>query len=371
MSQLLTPFPLRGATLRNRLVVSPMCQYSAIRGLANDWHFAHLARFALGGFGAVIVEATAVLPEGRITYGCLGLWEEAQIAPLARIAGFLKAQGAVAGIQIGHAGRKASTPLWWRGSFNETEAEKPAVGFEHWQPVGPSAVAHMDHPDYQVPRALTLAEVQALPEAFAATARRADLAGFDLLDLHFAHGYLVSQFLSPAANRRGDAYGGSRANRMRLALEIIEAVRPVWPEAKPLAMRLSVTDGLPGGWAEADSLVLAADARARGVDLVDCSSGGFAGANIQAGPGYQVPHAAALRAVLPTMAVGLITTAEQAEAVVAEGRADLVALGRSALDDPNFPLHAARALGAEVDFWPKQAGFAVRLRDAALARARG
>ncbi len=372
MSLLLSPFTLRDLTLRNRLVVSPMCQYSAVHGMANDWHFAHLARFALGGFGAVTVEATAVAAEGRITYGCMGLWNDAQIEPLARIAGFLRSQGAAAAIQIGHAGRKAATPLWWRGSFNETAAEKPLVGFEHWQPVAPSAIAHIDQPDYQVPRALTLAEVQALPAAFAAAATRALRAGFDIVELHGAHGYLLSQFLSPAANHRTDAYGGSLANRMRLMLEVIEAMRAVWPAAKPLFLRLSVTDGLPGGWTVADSLVLAAEAKQRGVDVIDCSSGGLAGAVITPAPGFQVPYAQALRQTgIATMAVGLITDPRQAEAVLQSGHADLVALGRTALDDPNFPLHAAKALGDTVDQWPRQAGFAVRQRDAVLAKAAG
>ena len=370
MSLLLSPYTLRDVTLRNRLVVSPMCQYSARHGVANDWHFAHLARFALGGFGAVMVEATGVVPQGRITYACLGLWEDAQIAPLARIAAFLKSQGAAAAIQLGHAGRKASTPLWWRGGFTEREDEKASLGFEHWQPVGPSALAQMDHPDYQTPRALSLTEVQALPDQFAKAVARADRAGFDIVELHGAHGYLINQFLSPIANQRTDAYGGSRENRMRLVLEIIAASRAVWPAGKPLFLRLSVQDALPGGWSVADTLVLSAQARALGVDVIDCSSGGFAGAAITPAPAYQVPLAKAVRDTgVATMAVGLITTPAQAEAALTSGSADLVALGRTALDDPNFPLHAAAALGDSVDHWPKQAGFAVRLRDAALARA--
>lgn len=372
MSQLLSPYTVRDLTLRNRLVVSPMCQYSAIDGLVNDWHFAHLARFALGGFGTVTVEATAVTPEGRITYSCLGLWDDAQIAPLARIAAFVKSQGAAVAIQIGHAGRKASTPLSWRDGFDETEAEKPRVGFESWQPVAPSPLPHMNHSDFQTPRALTLAEVQALPAHFAKAAVRADRAGFDIVEIHGAHGYLLGQFLSPLANHRTDAYGGSLANRMRLALEVIAAVRAVWPDGKPLFLRLSVQDGLPGGWTVADSLVLAAEAAARGVDVIDCSSGGFAGAVIKVGPGYQVPLAQAVRqSGVAAMAVGLITTPEQAEAIVASGQADLVALGRTALDDPNFPLHAAKVLGSADVYgqWPKQAGFAVRLRDMALVKA--
>lgn len=372
MSLLLSPLTIRNLTLRNRLVVSPMCQYSAKQGLADDWHFAHLARFAIGGFGTVTVEATGVTPEGRITYACLGLWEDAQIAPLARIVDFLHAQGAAAAIQIGHAGRKASTPLWWRGSFNETEAEKPEVGFESWQPVAPSAIPHMDHPDYQTPRALTLAEIEALPGLFAAAATRALKAGFDIIEIHGAHGYLLDQFLSPISNKRTDAYGGSRANRMRLMLGVVEAIRAVWPEGKPLFLRLSVQDAIEGGWTVEDSLVLAAETKARGVDVIDCSSGGFAGAAIKPAPGYQIPLAKALRASgIATMAVGLITTPAEAEAALTSGSADLVALGRTALDDPNFPIHAAKALG-EADPYAlaaRPAGFAIRLRDQALERA--
>ncbi len=303
-----------------------------------------------------------------------GLWDDAQIEPLARIAAFVKSQGAIPGIQLGHAGRKASTPLWWRGSFNETEAEKPEVAFESWQPVAPSPIAHMDHPDFQVPRELTLAEIRALPGLFAAAARRALDAGFELIDLHGAHGYLLDQFLSPVANKRTDEYGGSRENRMRLVLEVIAAVRSVWPEDRPLFMRLSLQDWIDGGWTLDDSLVLAEKARDRGVDLIDSSSGGFVGAAIRLGPGYQVPLARAVReAGVPTMAVGLITTPEQAEEVVASGAADLVALGRTALDDPNFPLHARVALGEPDRYaqWPKQAGFAIRLRDKALERTDG
>lgn len=370
MSLLLSPYQIRDLTLRNRLVVSPMCQYSAIHGVANDWHFAHLSRFALGGFGTVMVEATGVTAEGRITYGCLGLWDDAQIAPLAHIAAFLKSQGAAAAIQIGHAGRKASTPLWWRGAFNETEAEKPKVGFEHWQPVAPSPIAHMDHPDYQTPRELTLAEIQTLPQRFAEAAIRANRAGFDIVEIHGAHGYLINQFLSPVSNHRTDAYGGPRLNRMRLLLEVIEAIRAVWPQGKPLFLRLSVQDAILGGWSVKDTLVLVAEATSRGVDIIDCSSGGFAGAAIKPAPGYQVPLAKAVRdSGAATMAVGLITTPEQAEAVLTSGSADLIALGRTALDDPNFPVHAAKALGDSVDHWPKQAGFAVRLRDQAIEKA--
>lgn len=371
MSPLFTPLTLRGLTLKNRLVLSPMCQYSARHGAANDWHFAHLARFALGGFGTVTVEATSVTPEGRITYGCLGLWSDAQTAPLARIASFVKSQGAAAAIQLGHAGRKASTPLWWRGAFDETEAERREAAFEHWQPVAPSAIAHMDHPDYQVPRALDAGELPGLVAAFAAAARRAAQSGFDIVEIHAAHGYLLNQFLSPVANRRADAYGGSRERRMRFPLEVIEATRAALAADRPLFMRLSVQDAIEGGWTVEDSVVFAAEARALGVDLIDSSSGGFAGAALVPGPCFQVPLARALRAAgTPTMAVGLITTPEEAEGIIARGDADLVALGRQALDDPNFPHHARAALepGDPYSHWPRPTGFAVRNRDRALGR---
>lgn len=368
---LFSPFSLRDLTLKNRLVVSPMCQYSARHGFANDWHFAHLARFGLGGFGAVMVEATAVSPEGRITYGCLGLWEDAQIAPLARIVDVLHSQGAVTAIQLGHAGRKASTPLWWRGAFNETEEEKPQVAFEQWQPVAPSAVAHSADPTYQTPRALEVAEIAALVQGFADAAVRADKAGFDVIEIHAAHGYLLNQFLSPVANRRTDAYGGSFDNRTRFALEIVQAMRAVWPKGKPLFLRMSVQDAIEGGWTVADSVAFAGIVGQMGVDLIDCSSGGFDGAKLVPGPCFQAPLARAVRAAgMPTMAVGLITTPAEAGAIVAEGTADLVALGRTALDDPNWPLHARGVLDGGDSFahWPKQAGFAVRNRDRALGR---
>lgn len=371
---LFSPFTLRNLTLKNRLVVSPMCQYSARHGVANDWHFAHLARFALGGFGTVMVEATAATPEGRITYGCIGLWSDDQIAPLARIARFLRTQGAASAIQIGHAGRKASTPLWWRGSFNETEAEKAEVAFEHWQPVGPSAVAHSNDPDYQVPRALEASELPELARAFADAVRRADTAGFDIVEIHAAHGYLLNQFLSPLGNRRTDAYGGTFDNRTRFPLEVVQAMRAAWPRGKPLFLRMSVSDLAPGGWTVEDSIAFAGIVRQMGVDLIDCSSGGFEAAKFNIGPCFQAPLARALRQTgMPTMAVGLISTPVEANALVADGSADLIALGRTALDDPNWPHHARAALegGDSFAHWPKQAGFAVRNRDRALGRIKG
>ena len=249
MTDLFTPVTLRGLTLRNRTVVAPMCQYSARDGFANDWHFVHLGRFGIGGFGLVILEATGVLPEGRISYADLGLWKDEHIAPLARIVDFLHSQNTAVGIQLAHAGRKASTPVPWRNGFDETEEEKPKVGFEHWQPVGPSAISHAPgNPHFQTPAALDKAGIRNVIDAFVAAARRAEQAGFDTVEIHAAHGYLLNQFLSPLANQRTDEYGGSRENRMRLVLEVTEAVREVWPEHKPLLARLSVSDWAEGGW---------------------------------------------------------------------------------------------------------------------------
>jgi 2,4-dienoyl-CoA reductase-like NADH-dependent reductase (Old Yellow Enzyme family) len=370
MSDLFSPLTLRSLTLRNRTVVSPMCQYSAKGGLANDWHFVHLGRFALGGFGLVIVEATGVTPEGRISYGDLGLWDDSQIGPLAHIVDFLHSQGTAAGIQLGHAGRKASTPVWWRGSFDETEEEKVSYGYEHWVPVAPSAVIHADHPNYQLPHALSTDEIKATVQAFADAAIRSDKAGFDVVELHGAHGYLISQFLSPIANKRDDAYGGSRENRMRFGLEVAKAVRAVWPVEKPLFMRISVTDGSPGGWAVEDSIAFAAELKSIGVDVIDSSSGGFDGYALKAAPLYQVPLAKALRqSGVKTVAVGLINEPADADRIVSSGEADLVAFGRGALEDPNWPLHAHHILdggGDAYDLWPKQARNRIRDKDRVL-----
>jgi 2,4-dienoyl-CoA reductase-like NADH-dependent reductase (Old Yellow Enzyme family) len=376
MSQLLSPVSIRSTTLKNRVVVSPMCQYSARHGVAGDWHFAHLARFGIGGFGLAFVEATAVTPEGRITYGDLGLWSQGQVAPLKRVADFLHGQGTAAGIQLAHAGRKAASPIPWRSGFDETEAEKRALAFEDWTPVAPSPLIHSDAPGYKVPRALERLELAGIRDAFVAAARRADAAGFDVVEVHCAHGYLLNQFLSPVANRREDDYGGSLENRMRLPLEVVEAVRAVWPAEKPLFVRISATDWIDGGWTVEDSVIFARALKRLGVDVVDCSSGGFSGARIAAGPGYQVPLARTVKAEagVATMAVGLITRPEEAERIVADGSADFVALGREALDDPNWPLHARAVLGGAAEpyaEWPDQAGYAIRNKDKALGVRRG
>ena len=372
MSLLFSPLTLRGVTLRNRTVLSPMCQYSAKRGLANDWHLVHLGRFAIGGFGLVIAEATGVTPEGRISYGDLGLWEDAQIAPLARIVDFLHREGTAAGIQLAHAGRKAATPIWWRGTFDETEAEKVEYGYETWVPVAPSPIPHsLTNPHFQVPRALTLEDIAETIEAFVQATRRAEQAGFDVVEVHGAHGYLINQFLSPIANQRADQYGGSLENRMRLALEVAKAVRAEWPAQKPLFMRISATDGSEGGWSLDDSVVLAGRLREIGVDVIDCSSGGFEGYGLKPGPLYQVPLAKAVRAAgIKTMSVGLINTPQEAESVLAEGAADLVALARTALEDPTWPVHAHHELDPGPEAYalrPKQERNRIRDRDRVLS----
>jgi NADH:flavin oxidoreductases, Old Yellow Enzyme family len=373
MSKLMSPVTLRNVTLRNRTVVAPMCQYSSIDGFANDWHFVHLGRFALGGFGLVVVEATGVLPEGRISYGDLGLWKDEHIAPLARIVDFLHANGSAAGIQLAHAGRKASTPVSWRGPEDlQTEEQRRAAGYEHWQPVAPSAESHDPaDPDYQVPIALDAAGIRRVIDGFVAAALRAERAGFDTVEIHAAHGYLLNQFLSPLSNHRTDEYGGSLENRMRLVLEITEAVRAVWPAHKPLLARLSVSDNAPGGWTPEDSVVLARELKARGVDAIDCSSGGLAQGRITSAAGYQVPFSRTVRtgADIPTMAVGLLGDVAEAEAILERGDADFIALARGALDDPNWAARAATELDGHYELWPVQAR-RVAGRDQALGRHR-
>jgi 2,4-dienoyl-CoA reductase-like NADH-dependent reductase (Old Yellow Enzyme family) len=369
MSLLFSPLTLRDLTLRNRTVIAPMCQYSAKHGVANDWHLVNLGRFAIGGFGLIIVEATGVTPEARISYADLGLWDDAQIPPLARIVTFLHNEGAAAGIQLAHAGRKASTPVPFRHGFDETEEEKPMVGFESWTPIAPSAIIHPSNsPGYTMPREMTKADIAATVQAFADAARRADAAGFDVVEIHAAHGYLINEFLSPLANERTDEYGGSRENRMRFALEVTEAVRAVWPQHKPLLIRISATDGAEGGWEVADSVALAHELKARGVDAVHVSSSGVAAFGLTAGPLFQVPLSKAVReAGVKTIAVGLITEPADAEHILQTGEADLVAFARGALDDPNWAIHAHHVLdGQEYDLWPKQARERVRAKDRTL-----
>lgn len=369
MSLLFSPITLRDLTLRNRAVIAPMCQYSSQHGVANDWHFVHLGRFAIGGFGLVIVEATGVTPEARISYGDLGLWNDEQADALKRIVNFLHHEGSAAGIQLAHAGRKASTPIAWRHGFDERDDEKAAVAFESWTPIAPSAIVQpTSAPGYTLPREMTKADIDATIRAFADAARRADAAGFDVVEIHGAHGYLINQFLSPIANHRTDEYGGSRDNRMRFALEIVDAVRAAWPQHKPLLMRISATDGAEGGWDVEDSVVLAHELKARGVDAIHVSSGGVAAYGLKAAPLYQVGLSKAVRdAGIKTIAVGLIDKPEDAERILETGEADLIALARGALEDPNWAIHAHHALdGAEYSLWPKQARERIRGKDKVL-----
>jgi 2,4-dienoyl-CoA reductase-like NADH-dependent reductase (Old Yellow Enzyme family) len=357
LSPLFQPLTVRGRTLPNRLVVAPMCQYSVEEGLVGDYHLVHLGRFALGGFGLVVVEATAVTRDGRISHGDVGLWADEHVPGLARIAEFLHAEGALAGLQLAHAGAKASSRRPWEGGGPLT-AEDTRPGEPPWPTVSASEVAAV--PGGPLPHALTVAELDEVREAFAAATRRAVDTGFDVVEVHAAHGYLLHQFLSPLSNRRKDEYGGSREARMRFPLEVVEAVREEWPEDRPLVVRVSAVDGAREGITLEDTVEFCRELRARGVDVVDVSGGGVGGGwQHPIGYGYQVPYAARIRAEtgLATMAVGLITDARQAEAVVADGAADLVAFAREAQDDPNLAVHAARELtGGSYDAYPVQAG---------------
>jgi 2,4-dienoyl-CoA reductase-like NADH-dependent reductase (Old Yellow Enzyme family) len=343
-NNLFSPLTLRSVSFRNRIGVSPMCQYSAIDGFANDWHYVHLGSRAIGGAGLVIVEATGVAPEGRITPGCLGLWSDAHIEPLARIATFLKEHGAVAGIQIAHAGRKGSAALPWHGGAHLSEAQGG------WQTIAPSAIP-FGGDLMKVPRAMTEADIQRVQNDFVATAKRALAAGFNFLELHSAHGYLFNEFLSPFTNQRTDKYGGSFENRIRILLDTTRAVRKVWPDKLPLAVRISAIDWVAGGWQIEDSIALSKILKAEGVDLMDCSSGGLVpDAKIEVKPGYQVPFAEQVKraANIPTAAVGFITEAKHADEIVRSGKADIVLLARQMLADPYWPAHAAKTLGVKI-----------------------
>ena len=350
MSTLFSPLRLRDVTLRNRVAVSPMCEYSSADGFANDWHVVHLGSRAVGGAGLVLTEAIAVTADGRISPQDLGIWQDAHVEQLARIARFCNAQGAAWGTQLAHAGRKASTKRPWDGNG----AVAPAGG--GWTPVAPGTEPF--DPTYPVPAALDEARIAAIVRAFADGARRTLDAGGSVIEVHGAHGYLVHQFLSPLVNRRTDRWGGSFENRTRLALEIVRAVRGVWPERLPLFVRLSATDWAEGGWDPEQTVALARLLREEGVDLIDVTTGGVVPVKpgtIPVGPLYQTPFAERVRreAGISTGAVGMITEPADAEAIVADGRADLVFLARELLRDPYWPLFAARALGAAVA-WPPQ-----------------
>lgn len=360
---LFQPMTLRGVQTRNRIVISPMCQYSAHGGHLDDWHLVHLGRFATGGAGIVFTEATAVQKAGRITHGCPGLWDDRQIVGHTRVAQFALQNGSIPAIQLGHAGRKAGMQRPWfgNGPLDAADTERGDTG---WTPLGPT-----DEPvaeGWPVPDQMSQAQITQLITDFASAAQRALAAGYKIAEVHGAHGYLLHSFLSPLSNTRTDAYGGTLEGRMRLALEVTQAVRDVWPETLPLFFRTSAVDGVPEGWTLEDTVTLARALKEIGVDVMDCSSSGIggsatAGAKQKRQPGFQVEYAARVRtdAKLASMAVGLITHPQQAEDILREGRADLIAIGREALVNPMWGVHAAQSLGYDEKFetWPEQSGW--------------
>jgi 2,4-dienoyl-CoA reductase-like NADH-dependent reductase (Old Yellow Enzyme family) len=340
MTHLFEPLTIKDITLRNRIGVSPMCMYSYMDGFSNDWQVIHLGARAVGGAGLILAEATAVEPIGRITPYDVGIWSDAHIEPLTHVTRAIKENGAVAGIQIAHAGRKAGSKRPWNIGKPNPPDELPS-----WQGVAPSPIAFSD--EYAVPHELSAEEIHQIQNSFRAAAARALAAGFEWLEIHAAHGYLLHSFYSPLSNQRSDEYGGSFENRIRFLLETVRAVREVWDERLPLTVRISGTDWMAGGWNVDDSVDLARCLKAEGIDLIDCSSGGgTAQAKIPAGPGYQVPISESVRhaADIPTATVGLITAPEQADEIIRNGRADLVLLGREMLRDPYWALHAAQRL---------------------------
>src|SRR5436190_4628525 len=361
-AKLFTPVALRGITARNRVVISPMCMYSADDGIVGDFHLAHLAKFALGGAGIVFVEATAVEARGRISHGDVGIWSDAHGAALARVAAAIKQQGAIPAIQLAHAGRKASMQRPWFGN-GPIAPEDTARGDRPWEIIAPTDAPIAD--GWLRPKPMERADIDQVISAFVAATQRALAAGLEIVEIHGAHGYLIHSFLSPLTNTRRDRYGGDRNNRMRIALEIVDAVRGVWPQTRPLFFRISSVDAVDGGWQIEDSVELARALKARGVDIVDCSSGGISGsataAAIPRTPGFQVPYASRIRreAGVMTQAVGLILDGPQAEAILEAGDADLVAIAREAPVDPFWAPHRARALGVDAEFqaWPQQYGW--------------
>ena len=370
---LFTPLRLRSLELPNRIVISPMCTYSAIDGMANDWHFAHLAKFALGGAGTVFVEATAVQADGGLSRGDLGLWNDAQIEPLRRIAEFCKQSGTVPAIQLGHAGRKASSQRPWIGNGPLTDADRE-YGDIPWPTV--SAGSTPVNPKWPIPEALSQARMDQMRDSWLEATARALKAGFEIIEVHMAHGYLLHQFLSTVTNTRTDGYGGSLESRMRYPLEIAKLVRDAWPDDRPVFVRISAVDE---GWSIEDSIELSRRLKAIGIDVIDCSTGGLGRSpdalRVSRVYGFQVPFSQAVKtgAEVKTMAVGLILDPALANSIVIEDRADLVAIGRGALDDPNWPLHARRALHANsqsFDSWPRQYGVWLEQRERVLEKIR-
>jgi 2,4-dienoyl-CoA reductase-like NADH-dependent reductase (Old Yellow Enzyme family) len=373
---LFQPIELRGVRLRNRIVISPMCQYSAQDGQVSDWHLVHLGKFAQGGAGAVFVEATAVEKRGRITHGDTGIWDDAHIPGLKKIAEFVRSQGAAPALQLAHAGRKASMARPWFGNGPLTQADFDRSD-RPWSTVAPTEQP-IDS-GWITPRAFKEGDFQTVLNAYRNAVRRAVAAGFDILEIHAAHGYLLHTFLSPLSNTRADSYGGSLEHRMRFPLEVVTEVRKAWPAGKPLFVRTSSIDDVEGGWSIEDTVVFAKQLKDAGVDVLDCSSGGIQGSAtaatrtlVQRVPGFQLPFAERVRkeAGLKTMAVGLILTPQQAEGALQAGRADLIAIGREALFDPNWPHHAALALGVDPEFahWPEQYGWWLTRREQLLKK---
>ncbi len=371
-SPLNQPLTLRGVTLANRLVISPMCMYSARDGMASDFHLVHLGRFALGGAGLVFVEATAVQAGGRITHGDLGLWHDGQVDALARVATFLKANGSTPAIQLAHAGRKSSMQRPWHGN-GPLDAADAARGDMPWEVMGPSPQPVAE--GWLMPREMSLDDIATLKRDFRLAAQRALRTGFDVVELHGGHGYLLHSFLSPLTNHRSDAYGGDRAGRMRLPLEIAAEVRAAWPDDRPLFFRVSAVDGAENGWTIEDTVALATALKREGVDVVDCSSGGVTlsptAASVPRGYGFQVPYAHAVRegAGIATMAVGLIVDPQQAAQIIDSGQADLVAIARQALENPNWPAQAITALSSgDYAHWPEPHGWWLERRAKVMAR---
>jgi 2,4-dienoyl-CoA reductase-like NADH-dependent reductase (Old Yellow Enzyme family) len=365
---LFTPMTLRGVTARNRIVVSPMSQYAAVDAAPTDWHLVHLGKFAMGGAGIVFAEETAVEERARKTYHCPGIYNDAQAKAWRRVTDFLRDQDALSAIQLGHAGRKVATKAPWEG-FAPLTADDAEAGEPPWQGLAPSPIPVK--PGALVPREMDRDDIKQVIASHVEAARRSMDAGFDICEIHGAHGYIVQQFLSPITNKRTDGYGGDIQGRMRFALELIEAVRAAWPADRPLFFRVSCVDGKGGAWDIDDTVVLAKELKARGVDVIDCSSGGIEGpltlAVVPRVPGYHVPYAERIRreAAVPTMAVGLITDAQQAEGYLAEGRCDLIALARELMWNPNWPAHAAQALrmGDPLDLLPPSYAWWLRRRE--------
>ena len=374
-TKLFSPITLRGVTFRNRTMLAPMCQYSAEDGIANEWHFTHLSKFATGGFGGVMTEAAAVQARGRITHGDIGLWSDAHAEALKPIANFVRANGAAFGVQLAHAGRKASMQRPWFGNGPVNDEDR-ARGDVAWEVIGASPVPLDD--GWLTPRQMTAEDIAELTADFVSAARRADAIGCDFVEVHGAHGYLIQSFLSPLSNKRNDEWGGDLAGRMKLAVDVARAVREAWPENKPLFFRISSVDGVDGGWELDDSVALAQALKAVGVDVIDCSSlgntSGGATANPMArGAGFQTPFSARIRdeVGIATQAVGMILDGAMAEEVLADGRADMIAIGREALFNPYWPRQAARELGdASFDDWPEQYGWWLARRERAVSEIR-